>query len=117
DIDKSLINHHNKVQLNENIDERLSLSIEHFHDFTNNDNQKNILVKSFNYYLEKDQINTKNLDIDKLLNKNENDLNAHQEEIRMQAFNLGLFYIQQRDIIGDETFRKAIKKREDWHKF
>ncbi|CAG8850819.1 20484_t:CDS:1, partial [Racocetra persica] len=33
----------NKDQLNENIDERLSLLIEHFHDFTINDNQKKIL--------------------------------------------------------------------------
>ncbi|CAG8794116.1 26573_t:CDS:2, partial [Dentiscutata erythropus] len=143
DVDKSLVNHQNKEQLNEVIDKlqieslsdlkndikRLSLSIEHFHDLAINDHQKNILVESFNYYLEKNQINAKSLDIDdlkiyKFLNKcffkellNKNDHNAQLKEIRMQAFNLELFYFHQRDrMIGDETFRKAIKKKEDWHK-
>ncbi|CAG8732639.1 1088_t:CDS:2, partial [Racocetra persica] len=103
---------------------RLGLSIEHFHDFTIKDKQKKILVESFNCYLEKDQINAKNLDIDtNLFNylqyffkelQNKNNHNAQLNEIRMQAVDLELFYIHQRDrMIGDEIFRKAIKKKED----
>ncbi|CAG8462501.1 9735_t:CDS:2 [Racocetra persica] len=134
DVDKSLV----KDQLNEDIDElqieslsdlkddikRLSLLIEHFHDFTIKDKQKKFLVESFNCYLEKDQINAKNLDIDtNLFNhlqhfikelQNKNNYNAQLNKIRIQAVDLGLFYIHQRDkIIGDEIFRKAIKKKED----
>ncbi|CAG8806184.1 15822_t:CDS:1, partial [Dentiscutata erythropus] len=135
DVNKSLV----KDQLNEDINElqieslsdlkndikRLSLSIEHFHDFTIKDKQKKILVKSFNCYLEKeiDPLCNNNLEINNLQRKNLANLfnhlhhfnyNAHLKEIKMQAVNLGLFYINQRNIIGNKTFRKVIKKKENW---
>ncbi|RIB07342.1 hypothetical protein C2G38_2214731 [Gigaspora rosea] len=136
DVDKSLV----KDQLNEDIDElqieslsnlkddikRLSLSIEHFHNFTIKDKQKKILVELFNCYLKKDidPLCNNNLEINDLQRKNLANLfdnfhhfnhNACLKEIKIQAINLGLFYINQRNIIGDETFRKVIKKKENWH--
>ncbi|CAG8724272.1 14497_t:CDS:1, partial [Gigaspora rosea] len=61
DVDESLVNHHNidelQVESLSNLKDdikRLSLSIEHFHDFKIKDKQKKILVESFNCYLEKD---------------------------------------------------------------
>ncbi|CAG8746417.1 13938_t:CDS:2, partial [Racocetra fulgida] len=56
DVDKSLV----KDQLNEDIDE---LQIESLSDLKDDIKR---LVESFNCYLEKDQINAKNLDIDSL---------------------------------------------------
>ncbi|CAG8519669.1 11328_t:CDS:1 [Dentiscutata heterogama] len=45
---------------------RSDLSIDYLNDITIEDDKKNSLIESFNYYLEKDQINDKNLDIDVL---------------------------------------------------
>ncbi|CAG8841814.1 21539_t:CDS:1, partial [Racocetra persica] len=72
---------------------RLNLSIEHLNDFTVKKNIKKNLVESFNYYLEKDQISAKNLDIDDL--KIQAYLNKDTDP---QFINLNINSIQQKNL-------------------
>ncbi|CAG8855086.1 247_t:CDS:1, partial [Gigaspora margarita] len=120
----------------------VDLSIEYLSDFTIEDDKEKVLVDSFINYLWDDitELNNplslrNNLEINDLQQKNLGELfnyleyfnkvfankNAHDntcmKEMKTKAINLGLFYINQRNvIIGDVIFRKVIKKKMDWYK-